>query len=329
MPPPADAAPVPRPVPTPRTPPAAPPAPLASPPASSLAGSPRSRPPAPRAVSFAARDGLRLAALDWEGPPAGTRTPILCLPGLCRTAHDYEPLAARHAGRRRVVALDYAGHGDSARADSLARYSPEQALRDVLDATAALGLARVALVGTSFGGILAMVLAAFRPRLLAAVALNDIGPRIEPQGRDSVRDFVGHDPAAISLEAAAEFLRERLPPLGIADAAGWRRMAGLTYALGPDGRWHPRWDTRIAEVTGDGAAALEPVLWGCFGALAHLPLLLVHGEASRLLSADTVARMRRMRPDMTLVQLPGIGHAPLLSEPESIRALDAFLDDVA
>jgi pimeloyl-ACP methyl ester carboxylesterase len=276
--------------------------------------------PTPRRIRIGARDGLALSAAEWGA--WNDRTPILCLPGVSRTALDFTGLALRHAGERRVVALDYAGHGESARAADAGRYGSEAAVRDVLDAMAALHLHRVALVGTSFGGLVAMAMAALRPAALAAVALNDIGPEIEPGGRAWVIDFIGQDPACLTLDDAAEHLRRTLPPLSIRDEAGWRRMAELTYAKGEDERWHPRWDTRIAEVARQGPVS---DMWPLFGGLAHVPLFLAWGQESDILSASTVQRMRRMRPDMTVVSLPGIGHNPSLNEPEVAEALDPFL----
>ena len=280
--------------------------------------------PAPRRIRFSARDGLPLSAAEWwdEAGGAHGRTPLLCLPGICRTAMDYQALAARHMGERRVVALDYPGHGESARADDPARYAPENIIRDVLDAMAALHVHRAVVVGTSFGGLMAMAIAAARPAALAAVVLNDIGPRIEAEGREFIRDFVARDPALATLDDAADYLRRTLPPLGIADTAGWRRLAELTYARGGDGRWHPRWDTRLAEVI---LGTDPPEFWPYFGALAHVPLLLVWGQASQILSASTVQRMRQMHPDMALLSLPGVGHVPILDEPDTAAQLDAFL----
>jgi pimeloyl-ACP methyl ester carboxylesterase len=273
--------------------------------------------------SFRARDGLALSALDHPGPE--DRTPILCLPGLTRSAEDFNELAARQAGRRRVVALDHAGHGESARPAEIARYGIESSLRDVLDAMAALHCPRAVVIGTSYGGILAMAMAVLRPTALAGVVLNDIGPRIEDVGLDFVQNFVGRDPALGSLEACVDHLQATLPPL-VRDAAGWRRFAALTYAPGEDGLWHPRWDTRIAEaMRGNGA---PPELWAAFGALAHAPLMLVRGELSNLLSIETALRMRRERQDMTFVNMPGSGHAPTLEEPLVAVALDRFLDAI-
>lgn len=277
-------------------------------------------PPAPRRIAFHARDGLRLSAMDHPGPE--DRTPILCLPGLTRGTEDFAALAGRHAATRRVLALDHAGHGESARPAEIARYGIEHALRDVLDAMAALHCPRAVIVGTSFGGLLAMVLAVLRPGAVAGAVLNDIGPRIEDIGLDHVQNFVARDPALGSLEAAAAHLQATLPPL-LLDEAGWLRFAARTYAPGEDGRFHPRWDMRIAEAL-RGAGPM-PELWGAFGALAHVPLMLVRGEESRLLSAETAQRMRRKRPDMAFLNLPGSGHAPTLEEHAVVAPLDRFL----
>lgn len=273
-----------------------------------------------REQRFSARDGLRLGALEWAGD--ATATPLLCLPGLSRTALDFGGVAARQAGRRRVVALDHAGHGLSDRAADPARYRVELALRDVLDAMAALHLHRVVVLGTSFGGILGMALSVLRPTGLAGLVLNDVGPRIEPAGTGFVRDFIGRDPGFSTAEQATEFLRGALPPLGL-DDVGWRRMTDLTYARGEDGLLHPRWDTRLAERVTEGAAPAD--LWGLFDGLAGVPLLLVWGQESNILSATTVQRMRQARPDMAVASLPGIGHSPTLEEPAAIAALDRFL----
>jgi pimeloyl-ACP methyl ester carboxylesterase len=280
--------------------------------------------PPPLRRSFSARDGLRLSALEWPGPPGGgERLPLLCLPGVARTALDFLEIGARCAGARRVVALDYAGHGDSERAADPGRYRVPVALRDLLDAMAALHLHRVVLLGTSFGGILAMSLGVLRPACLAAVAMNDIGPRVEPAGLGVVREVIGRDPAFADMDEAVAFLRRTLPPLAT-DEAGWRDLAEKTYARGEDGKLHPRWDIRVVEaLRTESPGATE--LWPLFGALAHVPLLLFWGQESKLLTASTVARMRELRPDMVVAGIPGIGHAPRLVEPLAVAALDRFL----
>lgn len=279
-----------------------------------------------RRVTLSTRDGLALSAAVWDGP--ASRTPILCLPGICRTTLDFADLGARHAGRRRVVALDYVGHGESARAPNPERYQPFSLIRDVLDAMAALHVHRAVVVGTSFGGLVAMAIAAMRPAALAAVALNDIGPEIGRIGHEALLERLSRDIALDSLDAATAYWREVFPPNPWLDDEGWRRFADCTFAPGGDGLWRPRWDTRLVRhAVGEGAGA-APDLWAFFGGLRRLPLMLIWGEASRLLEAPTVERMRRARPDMRLVTLPGTGHAPTLTEAQIIAPLDAFLDGV-
>lgn len=279
-----------------------------------------------RRIRFSAHDGLQLSALEWPGSPG--RAPVVMLPGICRTALDATSLGRRLAGRRRLVALDYAGHGESERSQDAARYRPERLIRDTIDALAALHLHGVALVGTSFGGLAAMAIAAMRPACLAAVALNDIGPRIEPAGRDRVADFIASDHRFETFEEALAWYRERHPPMPLLDEAGWHEFTGHTYRQGKDGHWHPRWDVHVGEQAIGAAAGAPPDLWPYFGALRRLPLMLVWGQASTLLSARTVAEMQALRPDMQVVALPGTGHAPTLGEPPAAAALDAFLEAV-
>lgn len=277
-----------------------------------------------RRIAIRARDGLVLSAVVHPGP-AG-RTPLLCLSGLTRSAGDFDRIAARHAGTRRVIALEHAGHGESGRPEDIRRYGIESSLRDVLDAMAALHAPRAVILGTSYGGLLAMVLAVLRPTALAGVVLNDIGPVMETEALGDIGGFVGEDPALASLEEAAAHLRARLPPMRL-DEAGWRDFAALTYRAGEDGLLHPRWDTRLAQVLrGNGA---PPPLSGPFNALAHVPLMLVRGALSGLLSEATAARMQRERPGMVSLSVAGSGHCPTLDEAEVVPVLDDFLDAIA
>ena len=272
---------------------------------------------------ISAWDGFSLVVREWRGGDA--RPPLLCLPGLVRTSGDFATLAHRLGAGRRVVAPDYPGRGASGRSRDVARYAPEACVRDVLDICAALHLHQVITIGTSFGGLLSMGLAAARPSLLRAVVLNDVGPELGNAGTDFVRRFVAHDPAFPDLDTAVAHLRALLPPLSLDSDEAWRAVTALTYAPAADGRLHPLWDTRIAKLLN----GRTPDLWALFGGLTHLPLLLVRGEASDILLPDTVERMRMQRPDMAIVSLPGIGHAPTLMEPEVLAALDAFVDRVA
>jgi pimeloyl-ACP methyl ester carboxylesterase len=251
------------------------------------------------------------------------RTPLLCLPGLVRTGGDFAHLAERHAPRRLVVAPDYPGRGGSDRALLWRRYLPERILKDVIDVCSALGLRRVVAIGTSLGAVLAMALATVRPRLVTAALLNDAGPVLDPRGLGFVRGFVGHDHAQPSLGDAIAFLRRTLPWLSLATEHEWREMALLTFRKGEDGAWRANWDTRIARVL-DRKMAGE--LWDLFAPLSRLPALLVRGGASDVLSAETAAAMRARFPGLLYAELPGVGHAPTLSEPGLAEQVDAFLE---
>jgi pimeloyl-ACP methyl ester carboxylesterase len=274
---------------------------------------------------FSARDGLSMSAMEWPGDPS--RTPVFGLHGLARSALDFRSLAERLAGRRRVLSVDLIGHGESERAPDAARYSIATALRDVFDAMAALHAPRAVVVGTSFGGLLGLLMSVVRPGALRGLVLNDIGPQIEPGGLGPVQSFVVTDPACATLEDAVVHLKNVLPPLRLEGDAAWRRFAAATYAQGEDGHWHPRWDTRIAGQI-EAESAILPPLWPLYGALRDRPAMLVWGEESQLLSRETMRRMRREKPDLAFVSVAGSGHAPSLAEPEVAPVLDAFLDAI-
>jgi len=200
------------------------------------------------------------------------------------------------------------------------RYAPEACARDVMDICAALHIHHAVVIGTSFGGLLAMGLAAARPGLIRAVILNDVGPDVGTEGADFVRDFVGNDPALESLDACVTFLRAKLPSMSLDTDAAWRRMAELTYQPGSDGRFHPVWDTRIAQLL-----KRPPPICGRCLAPWQRPVLLIRGAVSNILLPATVTRMQDVHPGMTVVTLPGIGHAPILTEPPALAAIQTFL----
>ena len=272
---------------------------------------------------ISAWDGLSLVVREWDRGNAGI--PLLCLPGLVRTSGDFAGIAARHGAGRRVIAVDYAGRGKSGRTRNIERYAAESCLRDLLDICAALHVPHSVTIGTSFGGLLTMGLAAARPGLIRGTVLNDIGPEIAAAGAVVIRAFVANDPKLESVEACVDWLRAKLPPLSLTSDAEWRTMAALTYAEGEDGRFHPVWDTRIARLL----SKPTPDLWPLFGALAAVPVLLAWGDVSAVLLPETLDRMRTVRPDMTVVAVPGIGHAPTLAEPAVAAALDRFLSGFA
>jgi pimeloyl-ACP methyl ester carboxylesterase len=280
-------------------------------------------------IFVSAADGLRLHARCIGSGEPGT-LPVVCLPGLTRTANDFDILAhaLAHGSRpRRVIAIDYRGRGRSDYDSNPDHYSPAVELADVLTVLAALGAMPAVFVGTSRGGILTMLLAATQPAAIAAAILNDIGPVIELEGLLRIKSYVGKMPEPKDFAEAAATLRHlfgpQFPELTEAD---WLASARRAFKE-QNGRFVPTYDTNLAR-TLDGVAPDKPLpaLWPQFDALAAVPVMVVRGALSDLLSTDTVAAMGARRTQLDVLEVPHQGHAPLLAEPETIARIAAFID---
>ncbi len=280
-------------------------------------------------VFLSSPDGLRLHARCY-GRPSATALPVVCLPGLARTAEDFKKLAitlASDAERpRRVIALDYRGRGLSDYDRNPDNYSFQTELADVLAVMTALDVMPAVIVGTSRGGILAMLLATVRPSALAGVVLNDIGPVIEPKGLMRIRGYVGKLPQPRSFEEGGEILRRlfsaQFPKLTQED---WLASAHRAFKK-QDGALVPTYDVRLMKtLEGINFEKPFPPLWKEFGALAHVPVMCVRGANSDLLSPETVEAMRARHGGMEVLEVPDQGHAPLLVEADVIAHLAAFI----
>jgi pimeloyl-ACP methyl ester carboxylesterase len=283
----------------------------------------------PASIFLSAPDGLRLHVRSY-GRASRPALPVVCLPGLSRTAADFEALAGAlshdKARPRRVIALDYRGRGQSEYDRDPANYAIHTELADVLAVIAALDCSPAIFVGTSRGGILTMMLAALRPTAIAGVVLNDIGPVIEPKGLMRIKGYVGRLPQPRSFEEAAEILRRlfnaQFPKLGAED---WLTAARHSFKQAEDGRLVPAYDVRLAK-TMEGIEFEKPLpsLWKEFDALANVPLLVIRGENSDILTAATVEAMRARRTKMETLEVPDQGHAPLLAEADVITRIADF-----
>jgi len=273
---------------------------------------------------ISAPDGLRLHARLY-GQRSASLLPVVCLPGLARTTADFDTLAAALAGKRRVIALDYRGRGQSDYDRNPANYSFQIEIADVLAAMTALDCLPAIFIGTSRGGILTMLLAAIRPTAIAGALLNDIGPVIEPQGLMRIKGYVGKLPQPRSFEEGGEILRRlfdaQFPKLTADD---WLASAHRTFKR-HNGSLVPTYDVRLAK-TMEGIDFDRPLppLWPQFDALRHVPVMVIRGANSDLLSAATVETMRARRPELETFEVPDQGHAPLLAETDVIARIVDF-----
>lgn len=268
-------------------------------------------------------DGLRLHFRDYPGD--SDKAPVLCVPGLTRNARDFEGVAERLAGKRRVIAVDLRGRGESDYAPDPYSYVPPVYLQDLGVLIAEHCVGPVVLFGTSLGGLMAMLLSLTARQTLAGVLLNDVGPVLGETGMARIRSYVGQESRFHSWDEAARRIAANhegaFPDYRPADWLVWaHRMCREA-----DGAIRFDYDMAIAEPFK--LPPPEPAfdLWPAFETLQGLPSLLVRGENSDVLEAETASEMVRRLPTMERVTLPRIGHAPTLEEPEAVAAIDRLL----
>lgn len=270
---------------------------------------------------FTAADGARLAYDD-----RGEGLPLLCLSGLTRTMGDFGYLLP-HLPPLRVIRMDYRGRGASDWTGA-ATYTVPQEAADALALLDHLGVDKAAVLGTSRGGLIGMYLAATARDRLLGLCLNDVGPEIARPGLTRIFDYVGRNPAAKTHAALAAASPRHMTGFADVPPERWLAEAQLHYRETPEGlriTYDPSLrDSFLAAFDGPPAD-----LWPLYDACAGLPLALIRGANSDLLSPETTAEMLRRRPDLILAEVPGRAHVPFLDEPESLAALTAFLKAVA
>jgi pimeloyl-ACP methyl ester carboxylesterase len=266
---------------------------------------------------FPAPDGARLAYRD-----EGRGLPVLCLSGLTRTMGDFDYMAA-HLPPCRLIRMDYRGRGASDWTGA-STYSVPVEARDALALLDHLDVAQAAIIGTSRGGLIGMLLAATAKDRVLGLCLNDIGPQIDPSGLARISGYLGRNPAARTHAELAASLPRTSPGFYAVPADRWLAEARLHCRETPDGlriTYDPALrDAFLAALSGPAADA-----WPLFDACDGLPLGLIRGANSDLLSQETAAEMRRRRPDMCFAEVPDRAHIPFLDEPESLRVIHAVL----
>jgi pimeloyl-ACP methyl ester carboxylesterase len=280
-----------------------------------------------KSLYLSAPDGLRLHVREY-GTRASPGLPVVCLPGLARSAADFDELApALAAGppERHVIAIDSRGRGHSDHDADHTNYNCMTELGDIVGILFELGVGPAVFVGSSRGGILTMLLGAAHPVSIAAVVLHDVGPVHECKGMARIKSYLGKMPHPRTYEEGAEALRtlmgEQFPKL---TAAQWLIAAQRTWHLKQD-RLQPAYDLGIARaLAGVDIDRPMPPLWHEFDALAGVPMMVVRGANSDLLSGETVAAMRARRTHLDVIEVADQGHAPLL-EGELVRQIASFV----
>ena len=272
-----------------------------------------------------AADGTRLAYDD-----QGSGLPLLCLPGLTRTMGDFDyvrpHLPPPNSGKLRLIRMDYRGRGASGHsgADS---YTVAQEGADALALLDHLGLPQAAILGTSRGGLIGMYLASIAKQRVLGLCLNDVGPVIEKQGLTRISDYLGRNPAAKTHTELAATLPELTAGFSHVPPQRWLQEAQLHYIQSEEGL-RITYDPELRQAFLAAFNGSAPDLWPLFDACAGLPLALLRGENSDLLSAETAAEMRRLRPDMLFASIPNRAHIPFLDEGESIALIHDFIAKV-
>lgn len=282
-----------------------------------------------RNVFVTAQDGLRLHVREY-GSRTAPALPVVCLPGLTRTVADFATLAPALAdGRqaRRVIAIDSRGRGQSAYDSNPANYNLAVELGDVVTVLTALGIGGAVFIGSSRGGLLTMLLGVAHPTAVAGAVLHDIGPVIEQKGLARLKSYVGKLPLPRNFTEGAEILRRlfdaQFPKLS---PEQWLTSAQNTWKM-EDGALVPTYDVRLAQaLTEIDIERPLPAMWNEFDALARVPMLLIHGVNSDILSTDTITAMQARHPGMEVIEVPDEGHVPLLDGDELIGRIARFVE---
>jgi len=280
---------------------------------------------------WTSRDGLNLCASDYASAAGAARLPIICLHGLTRNAKDFAEVAPRLAASgRRILVPDVRGRGRSDRDPDPANYKAKVYARDILDLMRSLGMARAIFIGTSMGGIITMTLMAIRPSVVAGAILNDVGPEVAPDGIARIMSYVGQSPDVRDWNDAAAYVqRTNQAAFPYHDEADWARMA-RTIFRDNDGLPELDYDPRILLPLLDRKPGRHGwLIWLLFRRLARTsPTMLIRGAQSDIITSAIADKMATKAPRLKRVDIPGVGHAPTLSEVEAIEAIDQFLHSV-
>lgn len=270
---------------------------------------------------------LDLFARDYPGPESDSRPPLLLMHGLTRNSADFEPLAGLLAGEYQMIVPDQRGRGNSQWDSDPENYRPDVYAADMFALLDSLGIDKVTIVGTSMGGLIAMVMVAMQPQRIAGIVFNDVGPHIETEGLTRIQGYVGKSQPIESWDDAVRSVQALngpfFPDFGPQD---WRDFARRTCRERDDGSVVSDYDPAIATSANAAAIASPPDLWPLWALADAIPVLVIRGAMSDLLSAETVGRMGANHSGpFADAEVPNRAHAPILDEPVAIAAIRDFL----
>ena len=276
---------------------------------------------------FQTTDGLRLYARDYANPAAPLT--LLCMHGLTRNSADFEPLCELLQPDYHLLVPEQRGRGRSDYDSNPQNYTPATYVQDMLGLIDSLSLKNIVLLGTSMGGLMAMLMNALRPNFFTAVILNDIGPVIDPRGLERLRGYVGKTEPVSNWEAAITTTK-RLNEIAFPhyQQQDWLQFAKRLYRENEAGIVQLQYDPAIAKPAddaNDANAFVPPDLWPVFEQLNNIACLALRGELSDILSAECFAAMQQRNPGLIARTIAGVGHAPVLNEPEAVDAIKNFL----
>lgn len=278
-------------------------------------------------IWYESADGLRLYARDYAHAQQADAVTVLCMHGLTRNSADFEDIASVLASRYRLIVADQRGRGLSAYDPNPENYNPLIYVKDMFLLLETLNLSKAVLMGTSMGGIMAMMMAAMKPDSIQALIINDIGPEVGVKGLDRLKKYVGKSTAISTWEEAAKQSAE-INGIAFPDASDedWHKFARRTYREGIDGLPVPAYDPNIAVPLNDPKSdSAAPNLWPVYDQIDAKPMLLIRGEYSDILETDCVDKMRQKNAELEVSTVPKVGHAPMLSEAVAQGSIESFL----
>lgn len=277
-------------------------------------------------IYYQSPDQLRLYARDYRCTKPNAET-LLLMHGLSRNSADFADLAQALKKNFRVIVVDQRGRGNSSYDSNVNNYNPAVYVQDMFCLLDHLNISSVSLIGTSMGGLMAMIMASMQPQRINSIVINDIGPVVNPAGLERIKSYLGKTKAVHNWQQAIDQCKQlnakEFPDF---DDNAWKKFTHALYKENSAGIPQLAYDPAIATPIDSNQANAVPVdLWPTFDALAQSPLLLIRGESSDILSRDCVKEMLNRKPDMQFIEIANRGHAPLLNEAAAVQGIERFL----